>query len=122
MLVSKIACPSCRTVLKTAQPLTAGKRVTCPKCGTPFAVAAPPQPPQGADPDTLVRLQGGVDTHTGFPAADDPFGQVTPSLSRRRKQGGSKVGLIVGSLCVLCVGGGIALYALSGGKKEEDSG
>jgi len=36
MLVSKLTCPNCKTVLKPAKPLPAGKKVKCPKCSTDF--------------------------------------------------------------------------------------
>ncbi len=36
MLVSKLTCPNCKTVLKPAKPLPAGKMVKCPKCSTNF--------------------------------------------------------------------------------------
>jgi predicted Zn finger-like uncharacterized protein len=36
MLVSKLSCPKCKTVLRPAKPLPAGKKVKCPKCGTDF--------------------------------------------------------------------------------------
>ena len=39
MAVSKVTCPECKTVLKPAKPLAAGKAVKCPECGTRFTVA-----------------------------------------------------------------------------------
>jgi hypothetical protein len=38
MAVTKITCPECDAVLKPAKPLTAGKRVKCPKCGHAMTV------------------------------------------------------------------------------------
>jgi hypothetical protein len=36
MLVSKLSCPKCKTVLRPAKPLPAGKKVKCPKCSNDF--------------------------------------------------------------------------------------
>jgi predicted Zn finger-like uncharacterized protein len=36
----RITCPECATVLKPANPIAAGKKVKCPKCGTTFPVEA----------------------------------------------------------------------------------
>src|SRR5262245_58516197 len=36
----RITCPDCATVLKPANPIAAGKKVKCPKCGTVFVVEA----------------------------------------------------------------------------------
>jgi hypothetical protein len=36
MLVTKISCPKCKTVLRPAKPLPVGKKVKCPKCSTDF--------------------------------------------------------------------------------------
>src|SRR5438105_1444593 len=33
-----IPCPQCGAVLRSSNPLPAGKRVRCPKCGEPFSV------------------------------------------------------------------------------------
>lgn len=42
----KVSCPSCKTVLKSAQPLPPGKKIKCPKCQQVFATApAAPAPP-----------------------------------------------------------------------------
>lgn len=38
MPVMQASCPSCRTVLRSPQPLREGARVKCPKCATVFAV------------------------------------------------------------------------------------
>jgi hypothetical protein len=52
MLVSKLSCPKCKTVLRPAKPLPAGKMVKCPKCANDFTAeegnveqqtAAPPK-------------------------------------------------------------------------------
>jgi hypothetical protein len=36
MVVSKLSCPRCKTVLRPAKPLPAGKKVKCPKCSADF--------------------------------------------------------------------------------------
>jgi hypothetical protein len=40
MPVFKIACPECGATLKSGNPMPAGKKVKCPKCGTGFTVPA----------------------------------------------------------------------------------
>src|SRR5207253_1122961 len=46
MPATKFACPECGAVLRTSNPIPAGKRVKCPKCGILFV----PQPEvEGAD-------------------------------------------------------------------------
>src|SRR5450755_456592 len=36
MAVTKLTCPECKTVLKPAKPVPAGKTVKCPECGSRF--------------------------------------------------------------------------------------
>src|SRR5437588_6550332 len=37
-MLGKIACPNCQQILRSAQAPPLGKKVKCPKCGTPFVV------------------------------------------------------------------------------------
>jgi phage FluMu protein Com len=39
--VQKIICPACQAVLKSTQPVPAGKKIKCPKCQKLFVTAAP---------------------------------------------------------------------------------
>src|SRR5437016_11607239 len=59
MPVQKVACPQCRRILKSPQPLPIGKMVKCSRCGVSFPVtekgmarakteAQPPGPPSDA--------------------------------------------------------------------------
>ena len=41
MAPATIPCPNCRAILRTSNPLPAGKRVRCPKCSAPFVVPEP---------------------------------------------------------------------------------
>jgi hypothetical protein len=47
------SCPDCHAVLKTANPIPAGKRIKCPKCNTVFAV-----PAEDARPKPAAAVQG----------------------------------------------------------------
>src|SRR3989442_1574388 len=106
----KITCPSCKTVLKSAQPLPPGKKIKCPKCQQVFmtapaapaapevaeeivpAAAVPPPPrrparePQDDDTVPLTRRKGP-------PSADDD--------PKRRPANKKNLGMIMA-----CVGGG----------------
>ena len=56
MLVSKMACPICKTVLKPAKPLPGEKKVKCPKCATDFMASegdVEKQPAQEAKADPV---------------------------------------------------------------------
>ncbi len=53
MAVSKLTCPECKSVLRPAKPVPAGKTVKCPECGNRFTVGdeepdAPPRKPKKA--------------------------------------------------------------------------
>ncbi len=50
MLVSKVTCPECGTVLRPAKPLPVGKKVKCPKCSTLFTAEAEAAEPVAANP------------------------------------------------------------------------
>jgi hypothetical protein len=39
MLVTKLCCPNCKTILRPAKPLPVGKKVKCPKCSNDFTAA-----------------------------------------------------------------------------------
>lgn len=39
MSITKVACPSCKAVLKSSKPMPYGKQITCVKCQTRFAVS-----------------------------------------------------------------------------------
>jgi predicted Zn finger-like uncharacterized protein len=53
-----VTCPECRAILKSANPVPAGKKVKCPKCGTAFeapaqeeGIAVGPGPAPSQEPD-----------------------------------------------------------------------
>ena len=49
MAVFKIACPECGATLKSGNPMPAGKKVKCPKCGKGFTVPAGGDVPEEAE-------------------------------------------------------------------------
>src|SRR5205807_9831975 len=65
MLVTKITCPHCGVALKTARPMAAGSRVSCPQCTAPFTVTAADLPV--ASPVQAVPMQ--VQVLPVYPAA-----------------------------------------------------
>ena len=92
----KVSCPSCKTVLKSAQPLPPGKKIKCPKCQQVFmtapaapevaeeivpAAAVPPRPrrpvrePQEDDTVPLTRRQ--------VPPPDDYEDEPAPPPRRK---------------------------------------
>src|SRR5947209_8033854 len=40
MVAAKVACPKCKAVLKITQKVSPGRKVNCPKCGTPFEIVS----------------------------------------------------------------------------------
>src|SRR5262245_61908251 len=55
MLASKVACPSCRSPLRSDRPVPVGARVKCPCCGVPFAVPADTSAPAYAAATDGIR-------------------------------------------------------------------
>src|SRR5579862_3115223 len=51
MLVSKVTCPKCKTVLKPTSPLESGKKVKCPKCKNDFTAAPDEEDKESAKND-----------------------------------------------------------------------
>src|SRR5262245_50030802 len=56
-MLGKIACPNCQQILRSAQAPPLGKKVKCPRCGTPFLVT-----------DEEVRRAEDLDGDAALPA------------------------------------------------------
>jgi hypothetical protein len=50
-------CPECRTTLKSARPIPAGKLLECPKCQVLFAAPAPKPKPRPKDDDVIEDVE-----------------------------------------------------------------
>ena len=78
MMVSRLKCPDCNAVLKTATPMPVGKKVKCPKCGTTFAAAADDdEAPTKAPPKKKPEPARPAPAKPAKPAADDDEDSIT---------------------------------------------
>jgi hypothetical protein len=68
---TQVTCPKCRSVLRPAKPLPAGKQVKCPKCGTTFTTP-------GAEPETIGLVE------------DDPPKKTAPAKAGPDRPAGKK--------------------------------
>jgi hypothetical protein len=136
MLASKIACPKCRAILKTNQPVPPGKNVKCPACGAAFVTGtgqftpasaqvpvAAPAYPVGAPAPAMPPATNGSGQFTRAPASAGYASGIPPSIPAfaeppPRPGASGKVIALVLAGCVLFLGGGIALaiICLSGDK------
>jgi hypothetical protein len=128
-------CPGCKSVLKSAGPVEAGKKIKCPKCTTVFQYAATPTARatvQDREPgeETRVRRRRDDDYDDEPPRkrrsryeeedeGRDDYEEDRPRRRRRRKQSASPslaLWLVLGGVgLVVLVGGGLALVWLLGG-------
>src|SRR5262245_25242749 len=102
MPANTFTCPSCATVLKTAQPPSAGSMVRCPKCAQVFAAPAErPAAPRsaGAAPPRREPARG------QRPRAQPP----ARTAPRKRGSGLKWFFLSVGCLFFVCGGGVLAV-------------
>ncbi len=86
-----VECPKCHAKLKLKSRSAVGKRVPCPKCKTPFVVAAPPA---GDDLDFMNVSEPEPDEFA-MPADDEQseeFAEAAPAMGRRSssKKGSKK--------------------------------
>lgn len=106
MSLFNIACPECKTTLKSSKPIPAGKVITCPKCSVMFpAPAAKPKPKPVAVGVDVVEEDDGFDDVEIIddkpkkkPEAVKPVPKA-PGGDRPRRKGKRKkspIGLIIG--------------------------
>jgi hypothetical protein len=140
MILTKIACPHCGALLKSTAGVQVGKRIVCPKCGEPFAAAAPDVAKKTLPPGDLEgeRLPAGRSSarstkHIAQPHDDDMKIEEQDEGAERhdgveirpRKKKGKKrkqraapslllPGLLIGGAILLLAGGGIGFYLLVG--------
>jgi mono/diheme cytochrome c family protein len=121
MLTRKLACPSCGVGLKVVDSIQEGKRIKCPKCGTPFSVP-------GDEVEATVRAASGPRTRTA-PEPDEDLDEPVPQRPRARKKIRKKhnssglvlliAGLAAAAVLLLAVGVTLAVVFWPFGKKPE---
>jgi hypothetical protein len=121
-----VECPKCHAKLKLKSRSAVGKRVPCPKCKTPFVVAAPPE---GDDIDFMNVSEPGADEFAmqAEEEQSEELAEAAPAMGRRSssKKRSTKMNAapvnwqkpaLLGGLVVLVVGllggGGYFLYPL----------
>src|ERR1041384_7548526 len=109
MLAVQVTCPHCQAVLKTSQPLPAGQKVRCAKCGGSFLthgdVGTPRRSPEG-----IARSAQAPPSPEVVPAPNNPPGSAQFPLRSTHPRAINRTALaaiIVGSC--LFVGAGIAV-------------
>lgn len=85
-MAQSIKCTHCGAVMKSANPIPAGKKVKCPKCGQAFAVEAEKE----ENPFATGDAGGASESKAG--GAKEPA----------KKGKGMLIGLIVGGVLLLC--------------------
>jgi hypothetical protein len=103
MSLATVSCPICAADLRSASELTAGKRVRCPKCSTPFVVPA----------DAASQIQQAVSPRSSSSVAPAP--QRLPANNRVLI-----LSAVVGGL-VLLTGASIGLALRFAGSKPAES-
>jgi len=129
-----VTCPSCRSILKSNNPIPAGKKMKCPKCGIVFeaepddaVTAAPPKPappaavaepaddeePRGRE----ARSEEDDEPRKQKRREDDEEEDGTARKAKKKARMGMWIGLGVGGgflLMLLCAGcGGLGFYFYS---------
>jgi hypothetical protein len=116
MLLTQTSCPACQALLKFPAPITAGTRVSCPRCNgrftltpenpvaVPAAVSAGPPPLPVAALDRALALPGLAPApRAGLPETWKPPAARSPWLGP----------ILVGSVFFVAVGVGLAVYCFS---------
>lgn len=100
MLGTRVACPHCKTVLKSGKSLRPGKHITCVKCHRSFVVSEPHQDAAAAPTPALVAVPA-----NGFsaPASPEP-----PLIRLRARPRGPMRAVLAFVALVVFVGGGVA--------------
>ncbi len=91
-------CPQCRTMLKPAHPVPAGKQVRCPRCDTVFAAPETEYPQPDAHGPAQAAARG---------YEEDEYEDRFSERPRRRRKKQSQRGLLIG----LGAGGGVLVLA-----------
>ena len=125
MSLTKLCCPECQTTLRTSQPLRAGKRVKCPRCGTSFAVPDV-QATLDQDADQAARPVRRFPKESPAPtaAALDPTESARPVRRKRPKRKkktatSSALWRWLASVVLLVLGIGVGVYAWKKGRHGE---
>lgn len=131
-------CPECRTILKTAAPIPAGKKLKCPKCGIAFHPDDPAEPapstdiqlPGTAEPTIKKRPYRDEDDDDARPARrssrrrdhDDDDDRRRPERTRKQAEGGSGVVIALVAAVVLSVvgAGGMVAWRLMAAPNVPD--
>lgn len=114
MLASKLVCPHCSAVLKSAREVPAGVRITCPQCKKGFTSGI--QRTEVREGPPSIRESLPVPTPPS-PKSPPPSPSIqTPSVSV-----GKRGALVIGGLGLLVVIGGtlLAIFLGSGGTTRE---
>ncbi len=129
----KVACPQCRSALKSAKPIPAGTPIKCPRCGTPFTAPAP-QPAAMAVPVGVTAVPFGAAAGAGarppsspaFTATPPPAGVngnghlAPPAPAKKPLSRGAVLGIVAGGVAALLVLAVVLiLVCFSGDKKES---
>jgi hypothetical protein len=137
-LVNKFECPNCQSTMSSSVGLPPGKRVTCPKCRTPFVVPALVVPVPEDETDNAADVSpnddgDSLDFGSAEPAAPkseprsgDKKKEKIPAKanSKAEKRGLSPIvlGSIIAGTVALLVGGGITLFfTLRGGGRDHEA-
>jgi hypothetical protein len=117
MAVTSMVCPECQSGLKLSTPVSAGRKIQCPKCMTVFPAPAvdsrvpprpPAPPPQASAPVHRPRLDD--EYKDDF---EDAAEEHRPGASGRKQGGkGLLIGLIAGGVGLLIIGGVLGVFLL----------
>jgi len=112
-----VTCTNCGAVLKTKDPVPAGKKVKCPKCAQPFVVKAEEEE-LPAEPAAAASEEKGDDAAEGgndFAGIGDDGDEKPKKGKSGEKPKKSKTGLIIGivaGVLLLCCCGPTCVYGI----------
>ncbi len=121
MSLTSYVCPRCDAVLKTANPLAAGRTIKCSKCGTSFAIGAEkPRPAVRKAVPVAAPVRAAKRVDDDRDEDERPRSRLmdgSPRKKGRKQESRSNalaVALIAVGAIVLLGGGGLLIYALNG--------
>jgi hypothetical protein len=125
-LTRKLPCPSCGVNLKVAEDLPAGKRITCPKCKTPFAVPEEESEAEEVSPVEVTPRRPRKAAPAPEPEESEDEVRERPVARKRRKKpkkAPSKAPLVIGLVAglVLLIGVGVTLAVVFWPKKKTET-